>query len=368
MTTESDDNLLKIFLSGTRNNPLRTLEDFGTSLHLFTFSISRVRPVYSDGWTHDLRPESRLYKKWFDLADPAMRGWLIIFRIFDPREPEAKNFESIRGWVPPEREADADRWIRRINAEIRARFAAGPPDADHRREIIPLAFQEFEGEAFRFAPRLADSRGLRPRENKAKVVDYLRGGQEIAHSTSRAPDRFDSSRTIELSIATDGRFSWPRGLADYVERYDANLPPTFEGHLRGNSYWMPKNIDVRALRLPTLVQPTVDDLADYGGELLDAERLDEAELAYRRVLEASPSHGRALLELATSCARQGRVDDAIELYSRLITTEPTAAAAWFGRSLASSANPAGAAQDLKHAASLGHPGAASMLVGHTLAR
>jgi tetratricopeptide (TPR) repeat protein len=362
MTTEFDDDLLRIFLRGTRSEPLRTLQDLDGWLHLFTFSISRDRPVYSDGWTHDLRPESRLYKRWFDLPDTKKRGWAIIFRIFDPQEPGTKNFESIPGWVPPEREADADRWIRRLNDEIHARLTAAAKEPAPRRPLVPLVFQEFEGDTLRFAPRLADSRGLRPRENKAKVVEYLRGGPQMAYSMRGTSDRFDPTRTVELSIVTDGRFSWPIGLADYVERYDVNLSPEFEGHLRGTGCWMPKNIDTKSLRLTMIVEPTIDDLASYAGELVDAERFEEAEAAYRRVLDASPTHGRALLELGTMYALRQRTDDAVEMFTRLITADPTSAPAWFGRAVVGGAQREHAKHDLDAAASLGHPGAASLLV------
>jgi hypothetical protein len=129
-TQFTEDKLRSFILRGTRPKPLEQLDENAWSVGLGTLSISRHRPSYSDGFGHSLRPESRFYKMWFDLGEDGIRGWAIIFRIFDPPDEQTKHFESFPGWVPPEREAEADAWIERLNAEIRDRFAqssASPP-------------------------------------------------------------------------------------------------------------------------------------------------------------------------------------------------------------------------------------------------
>jgi hypothetical protein len=122
MTTEFDDDKLRRFLRGTRSAPLENLDESDDVWRLGTFSISKRRAVWNDGWTHDLRPESRLYKRWFDFPDEGKSGWAIIFRIFDPTNDGAKHYETFPGWVPPERGAEVDGWIELLNGAIAQRF------------------------------------------------------------------------------------------------------------------------------------------------------------------------------------------------------------------------------------------------------
>lgn len=83
---------------------------------LGTFSIHKRLPQYRVGYSFDLAPESRLFRRWFDLPDAEIRGWAIIFR------GRTADDEILIGWVPPEREAVADRWISFLNAEIQHRL------------------------------------------------------------------------------------------------------------------------------------------------------------------------------------------------------------------------------------------------------
>lgn len=106
------------------------------------FQISKRKPEFRTGYVSDLAPESRLYKRWFDFPDLGIKGWAIIFRRWDPgsnpRYPSGA--ESFRGWVPPEREKEADHWIAFLNLEIRARLReAGmvPIDPDPAHGAIP---------------------------------------------------------------------------------------------------------------------------------------------------------------------------------------------------------------------------------------
>lgn len=125
--TEFTEDVLRSFiLRGTRPAPLEELHENDGYVGLGTLEISKHRAGYSDGFGHSLRPESRFYKRWFDLGDDGIKGWAIIFRIFDPADEGAKLYEKFPGWVPPEREAEADQWIERLNAEIQARLANKP--------------------------------------------------------------------------------------------------------------------------------------------------------------------------------------------------------------------------------------------------
>jgi hypothetical protein len=120
----SDDNELRETIQLLRETPLSGLSESEHEWHLETFSISKVRPSYRIGWSFALQPESRLYKRWFDLSDLGKNGWAIIFRVWDassnPNYPGV--YEKFPGWVPPEREKEADQWITFLNAEIRARL------------------------------------------------------------------------------------------------------------------------------------------------------------------------------------------------------------------------------------------------------
>jgi len=115
-------------------------EDFWYLAHLF--GISKRKPEFRAGYVFDLSPESRLYKHWFDFPDLGKKGWAIIFRRWDrgsnPQHPGVS--ESYRGWVPPEREKEADHWIAFLNQEIRARLRASgqtPKEPDPAQGAIP---------------------------------------------------------------------------------------------------------------------------------------------------------------------------------------------------------------------------------------
>src|SRR5689334_3717585 len=126
MRTGVTDDVIRVLLRGSCSAPLNDLEETSDAWHLFTFSILKHQPSFNNGWTWALRPESRFYKRWFDFPEMGMRGWAIIFRIFDPVGEPDQVYEHFPGWVPQERESDADRWIDFLNAEIRARFGTAP--------------------------------------------------------------------------------------------------------------------------------------------------------------------------------------------------------------------------------------------------
>lgn len=117
----TDDNI-RTLLGVSRSRPIAQLKETDDQWKLDTFSILKYGAQFSNGWGHSLRPESRFYKRWFEFPDIGARGWAIIFRVFDPvGEPQAK-YEYFPGWVPPEREAEADEWISFLNARIKDRL------------------------------------------------------------------------------------------------------------------------------------------------------------------------------------------------------------------------------------------------------
>lgn len=87
--------------------------------------VGKDSPRYTNGFHMELWPESRLYKRWFDFPDLGKKGWAIILRVWDadsnPRYPGGI-YDQFPGWVPPEREKEADHWIAFLNQEIRARL------------------------------------------------------------------------------------------------------------------------------------------------------------------------------------------------------------------------------------------------------
>jgi hypothetical protein len=82
--------------------------------------IDKRPPYYSDGFEHRLEPSAHFYKRRFDFADLNKAGWAIVFQTLPPDEDSTseRTAEYFAAWVPPDREADADRWIAFLNAEI----------------------------------------------------------------------------------------------------------------------------------------------------------------------------------------------------------------------------------------------------------
>lgn len=119
--TVSDESIRSLLRGGPEIYKLDALREDDGAFRLRTLSIMKRTPCYSNGWTWDLQPTSRFYKRWFELSDIGVRGWAIVFRIHDPGRA-FKAEELMPGWVPPEREHDADRWITILNGEIRDRL------------------------------------------------------------------------------------------------------------------------------------------------------------------------------------------------------------------------------------------------------
>jgi hypothetical protein len=227
---------LGILLRSTRSEPLTELAFSDGWWRFRTFSVATFRPVYSNGWTFSLKPESRFYKRWFDFPELGLRGWAIIF---DPGWTD----ELFPGWVPPEREHDADRWIEFLNALVRDHFERIAATTTKRTLTLVGNFREM-GWDDPDAPSLVAMRGKRSADHKADVVAYLRKAESISLSPGMERDFFDESKYIgSPTMRTDGVYVWPDFLAGYVERHDVALPEGFERHMALRGWRLPDKLN-----------------------------------------------------------------------------------------------------------------------------
>lgn len=226
---------------------------------LGTFSIHKHQPAYRIGWGFDLAPESHLLRRWFELEDVGVKGWAVIFHSKDP------DGEIFVGWVPEGRQADADRWIAFLNGEIHDRLvqsgqtptnaspAAAAPDRPAEPGTLRYVgnFVELGYEHHANPPSIVAARGRRRRANKAEVLSYLRKAKPVTISPGINEDFFDPTKTVRgETTRTDGVYIWGDFLADYVDRYDVELPEEFERHMEDRGWRLPENLDVRALKKP----------------------------------------------------------------------------------------------------------------------
>lgn len=119
-----DDWLLPKFAWQVDVRPIEGFRDDSESWHLGWIGISKTSARHDHGFGAVLCPEARFYKRWFDFAGRGPTGWAIIFRLWDrSASPSHRGlYETPAGWVPPEREQEADHWIAFLNQEIRARL------------------------------------------------------------------------------------------------------------------------------------------------------------------------------------------------------------------------------------------------------
>lgn len=122
MTAVTDD-VMKSLMRTLMTRPTAGIRDTGDSWGLDVGPrINKRRATFTDGFGYDLHPKSHFYKRWFDFPETNKRGWAVIFQVAPPGEKWARMSEYFAAWVPPEREADADRWIEFLNGEIRKRL------------------------------------------------------------------------------------------------------------------------------------------------------------------------------------------------------------------------------------------------------
>jgi hypothetical protein len=80
------------------------------------------------------------------------------------------------------------------------------------------------------------------KENRGRIVDYLRSGYRFLQSWDYAgccmdPER--DPRDMGSSEMTDGVYAWPEGLAVYVADYGIVLPEEFVDHMKANDFRVP---------------------------------------------------------------------------------------------------------------------------------
>ncbi len=114
MTAPMDEQALRFGLK-VRPKPLVGIKDTVGEWQLGTLGIAKTDPSFRSGWSFSLTPTAHFAKQWSDIDD--RRGWAVTFR------SGGVNGDFVAGWVPPEREAEADQWIAFLNAEIAARLA-----------------------------------------------------------------------------------------------------------------------------------------------------------------------------------------------------------------------------------------------------
>jgi len=106
------------------DQPLERIEEAETVWRLGHCQVSKLTDSGGSGWTPRFGEEACFRREWFDFPDLGRRGWAIILLVTMSREGEDRvPVEQIAGWVPPEREAQADQWIAFLNLQIVKRLA-----------------------------------------------------------------------------------------------------------------------------------------------------------------------------------------------------------------------------------------------------
>ncbi len=252
----TDEQIRGVYASKKLEGRWGDVRDGDAEWVLGTFSIHKHRPACRIGWGFDYGAEAYLFRRWFEFEDLGVKGWAIIFHHDDP------SGEIFVGWVPEDRRADADRWIDFINGvvyEALVRAGQTPTNAKPpvRASTAPDALR-YVGDFIELGytlttnpQSLVNARGKRASAHKAEVLAYLRTAKPISMSPGINPDYFDPTKTVRgETLRTDGVYLWPDYLADYVERYDVELPDEFEQHMKERGWHLPENLDVRALKKP----------------------------------------------------------------------------------------------------------------------
>jgi hypothetical protein len=86
-------------------------------------------------------------------------------------------------------------------------------------------------------------------EQKANILNYLRGGEPMIMIAGIARDPFDAKHPIIGSphVLTDGTWAWSADVAYYVDKYNLQIPREFVETMRTNGWHVPKVADLRML-------------------------------------------------------------------------------------------------------------------------
>ena len=91
-------------------------------------------------------------------------------------------------------------------------------------------------------PRSFVCPGWLSREEKAKVVSYLRSAQICRGSFGFSYCRFEDGpggKIMGSNELSDGTYIWPEGLWVYVEMFNVAIPDDFLEHIKGRNYQIP---------------------------------------------------------------------------------------------------------------------------------
>jgi hypothetical protein len=262
MRNQMSDEALRLFVKASRA-PMTALDESADWIGFprNPLAIHTRDALYTSGWTATLTPTCHFLSRRFDYPDLDRSGWAIIFRLYRPDDSGPDPVEIFGGWVGAEQAALAEQLTARLNAEIGGRLGAkaattSPPSVAPSSQV-PGPPIELVGEFQETAPHrpnlpsLVEARGKRPPAHKAEVLTYLRKAKAITVSPGLNEDFFDPSKLVKgETLRTDGRYVWPDYLADYVERYDVELPAVFEHHMESQGWKLPDGLDVAKLKLP----------------------------------------------------------------------------------------------------------------------
>lgn len=111
----------RIRLVALPSYPIVELKETSTSWVLGAISLSKTYPGFSYGFGGTLNHDSRFRKQPFTFATgtPAIA---LIFRRCDVGAKTGLPEEWFCGWVPVDREREAERWVRFLNQELRWRL------------------------------------------------------------------------------------------------------------------------------------------------------------------------------------------------------------------------------------------------------
>jgi hypothetical protein len=127
---------------GLHGSPLAELRETAHEWWLGTLAIHKQQALFRSGYGHTLAAEAQFRKQAFTLD--GVDRIAIIFHAFDRGDPA----EYFAGWVPRDRERDAERWIAFLNGEIAKRLgndaAAGASDDAHERAAYDAELDHFE--------------------------------------------------------------------------------------------------------------------------------------------------------------------------------------------------------------------------------
>ena len=77
------------------------------------------------------------------------------------------------------------------------------------------------------------------KEERNKIVEYLKSGKEISYWLGYSWCRFKcgiSNEEMGCRDLTDGYWFWPQGLAHYIEVHNVVLPNEFVNYIKNNHY------------------------------------------------------------------------------------------------------------------------------------